>query len=116
MRLLGLAAVLTILTVPLFAEQQDRSGWQYDAVMPDHLADTSSPTAADINAINDLLAKMANRWNAHDLDGYLSVFWNSPRLLVVSGDDQLQGWDALRDSYKEGYGKEGYGDLKAMGA
>jgi uncharacterized protein (TIGR02246 family) len=110
MRFPGLAAALAVLTVPLFAEQQDRSGWQYDAVMPDHLSDTSIPTAGDINAINDLLAKMANRWNAGDLDGYLSVFWNSPQLLVVSGDEQLQGWEGLRESYREGYR-----DLKAMG-
>ena len=111
MRFPGLAAVLTILTVPLFAEQPDRSGWQYDAIMPDHVSDDSSPTATDINAINDLLAKMADRWNAHDLDGYLSVYWNSPRLLVVSGDDQVQGWQALHDAFKVDYR-----DSNTMGA
>jgi len=101
MRLPFLTTVLAILTVPLFAEQTDRSGWQYDAVMPDHLSDTASPTAADINAINDVLAKMLRCWNAHDLDGYLSVFWNSPGLMVVINDDQYHGWDALRDAYKQ---------------
>jgi uncharacterized protein (TIGR02246 family) len=103
MRLLGLAAVLSILTIPLFAEQTDRSGWQYDAVMPDHLSDTGSPTAPDINAINDLLAKMLRCWNTHDLDGYLSAFWNSPQLIVVLNNEQYQGWDSLRVAYKEGF-------------
>ena len=101
MRFLGLAAVVTILTVPLFAEQQDRSGWQYDAVMPDHLSDTA-PAAADINAINDLLAKMMDSWNAHDVDGYLSAFWKSPQLLVVFDNEQYQGWDALSAAYQKG--------------
>ena len=103
MRLPYLLAVLTILTVPLFGEQTDHSGWQYDAVMPEHLSDSTGPTAADINAINDLLAKLADRWNARDIEGYLSAYWNSPQLLVVSGDEQVRGWQALRDSYKDGY-------------
>jgi uncharacterized protein (TIGR02246 family) len=103
MRLLGLTAVLAILTVPLFAEQTDRSGWQYDAVMPEHLSDTGNPTAADINAINGLLAKMLRCWNTHDLDGYLSVFWNSPQLMVVLNNDQYQGWDTLSVAYKKGF-------------
>ena len=81
MRFPCIIAVLTTLTVPLLAEQTDRSGWQYDAVMPDHLSDTSSPTAADINAINDLLAKLRDCWNAHDLNAYLALYWNSPQLV-----------------------------------
>ena len=101
MRFPCLVGVLAVLTVPLFAEQADR-GWQYDAAMPDHLSDTASPAAADINAVNDLLARLSERWNAHDIDGYLSNYWNSPQLLVVVGDDQIRGWEALRDSYKDG--------------
>ncbi|MFY9986891.1 MAG: hypothetical protein WAK31_19180 [Chthoniobacterales bacterium] len=100
MRFPCIIAVLTALAVPLLAEQTDRSGWQYDAVMPDHLSDTSSPTAADINAINDLLAKLRDCWNAHDLNAYLALYWNSPQLLIVAGDQQIQGWQALQDSYR----------------
>lgn len=103
MRLLGLAAVLAILPVPLFAEQTDRSGWQYDAVMPDHLPDSTSPTGADINAINDLLSRMTACWNAHDLAGYLSFYWNSPQLMVVVNNEQHQGWDALKAAYTKYY-------------
>ena len=102
MRFPGLAAVLTILTVPLFAEQPDRSGWQYDAVTPDHLSETA-PQAADINAINDVLAKMLVSWNAHDIDGYMSTFWNSPQLLVVFESNQFKGWDTLYAAYKKGF-------------
>jgi uncharacterized protein (TIGR02246 family) len=94
----GLVAFLTLLTVPLFAEQPDRSGWQYDAVMPEHVSDIA-PAAGDINAINDVIAKMLECWNAHDVDGYLSAFSKSPQLLVVFQNDQYQGWDALRAGY-----------------
>ncbi len=102
MRFPVLAAFLTILAVPLFAEQPDRSGWQYDAVMPGHLPETA-PEAADVNSINDLLAKMLKCWNAHDLDGYLSVLWNSPQLMIVLENEQLQGWDAVNAAYKAGF-------------
>jgi uncharacterized protein (TIGR02246 family) len=108
--LIAILAVLAPLTPPLSAEQTDRSGWQYDAVMPDHLSDTASPTAADINAINDLLAKLRDCWNSHDLEAYLGFYWNSPQLMVVAGDEQLQGWQALRDNYKKVYP-----DSKMMG-
>jgi uncharacterized protein (TIGR02246 family) len=103
MRFPVLAAFVTILSVPLCAEQTDRSGWQYDAVMPDHVSETADPTAADINAINDLLAKMIRCWNARDLTGYLSVLWNSPQLMIVVDDEQFQGWDAVSAAYRKGF-------------
>jgi hypothetical protein len=103
MRLPCLTAVLLALTAPLLAEQTDRSGWQYDAVMPDHLSDTAGSTAADINAINDVLAKMIKCWNRHDLPGYLSTLWNSPQLIVVMNNEQFQGWDAVNAAYRQGF-------------
>jgi uncharacterized protein (TIGR02246 family) len=103
MRLPCIAAVLAILTGPSFGEQTDRSGWQYDAVMPEHVPDGSAPTAGDINAINDLLSRMISCWNARDLSGYLSVYWNSPQLMVVVNNDQYQGWDTLGVAYKKSF-------------
>jgi len=115
MRLPGLSAVLLTLTLPLFAEQPDRSDWQYDAVMPGHLSDTASPTAADINAVNDVLAKMLKCWNAHDLTGYLSVLWNSPQLIIILDNEQLQGWDAVSAAYRAGFSDPNkMGDVKPI--
>jgi ketosteroid isomerase-like protein len=102
MRSPSLVAVLTILAVPLFAEQTDHSGWHFDAVTPGHLSNAAGPNAADINALNDLLAKMLECWNTRDVDGFLSAFWNSPQLLVVLENDQYQGWEALSAAYKRG--------------
>jgi ketosteroid isomerase-like protein len=103
MRFRCITAVLAILTGPLFAEQTDRSGWQYDAVVPEHLSDIAGSSAADINAINDLLAKMAKCWNQHDLPGYLSALWNSSQLIVVLNSEQYQGWDAVNAAYRKGF-------------
>jgi ketosteroid isomerase-like protein len=110
MRYRCLVAVLAGLSATSFAEQTDHSGWQYDAVMPDHLSDTAAPQAADINAINDLLSTLRDGWNAHNVDVYMSGYWNSPQLLVVLDTEQYQGWKAVYAAYKTGNP-----DLKAMG-
>ena len=46
---------------------------------------------------------MLDRWNAHDIDGYLEVYANSPDLLVVVDSEQFMGWKQLHDSYINGY-------------
>jgi uncharacterized protein (TIGR02246 family) len=115
MRFPGLSAVLLTFALPLFAEQPDRSGWQYDAVVPGHLSDTASPASADINAVNDVLAKMLKCWNAKDLTGYLSVLWNSPQLIIILDNEQLQGWDAVSASYRAGFSDPNtMGDIKPL--
>ena len=35
--------------------------------------------------------KMLDRWNAHDIDGYMEVYWKSPELLVVVDAEQFNG-------------------------
>ena len=42
---------------------------------------------------------MLDRWNAHDIEGHLQVYWNSPELLVVVDAEQFNGWQQLHDSY-----------------
>jgi hypothetical protein len=49
-------------------------------------------------------------WNAHDIEGHLEVYWESPELLVVVDSEQSNGWQQLHDSYINGYP-----DCNAMG-
>ena len=53
---------------------------------------------------------MLDRWNAHDIEGHLDVYWKSPELLVVVDSEQFNGWQQLHDSYINGYP-----DRNAMG-
>src|SRR5258708_9673410 len=46
---------------------------------------------------------MVESWNAHDIDGVMSAYWNSPHLLVVIQEEQFQGWEVLYHAYKTGY-------------
>jgi hypothetical protein len=52
--------------------------------------------------VYELLLKMLDRWNAHDIEGYLEVYCKSPELLVVVDSEQFNGWQQLHDSYFNG--------------
>ena len=54
----------------------------------------------DTQIIHEMLVKMLDRWNARDIDGLMSVYWNSPCLLAVIDTEQFDGWENLYRSYK----------------
>ena len=58
----------------------------------------------------EVLLKMLDRWNAHDIEGNMGVYWKSPELLVVVDSEQFNGCQQLHDSYINGYP-----DRSAMG-
>jgi Protein of unknown function (DUF3225) len=81
---------------------ETQGGWQFDSL-------TSSPATApsDGQQVYDVLLKMLDRWNAHDIEGHLEVYWKSPELLVVVDSEQFNGWQELHDSYINGYPDRG---------
>jgi beta-aspartyl-peptidase (threonine type) len=72
--------------------------WQVDS-----LPANSSVSKPDSQQVYEVLLKMLDRWNAHDIDAYLEVYWKSPGLLVVVNSEQFNGWQQLHDSYINGY-------------
>ena len=95
-----LAFVLAIwaLSVCLPATAQERNVWQFDSNRAD-----SSVFKSDAQQVYEVLLKMLDRWNAHDLEGHLRVYWKSPELLVIVDSEQFNGWQQLHDSYTNGY-------------
>jgi uncharacterized protein (TIGR02246 family) len=81
---------------PLTAEE--KGGWVFDS-----LATAPSATTPDAQQVYQLLLKMLDRWNAHDIEGHLEVYWKSPELLVVVDSEQFNGWQQLHSSYINGY-------------
>ena len=77
---------------------QDQNGWQFDTLGPKSVA--SKP---DAQQVYEVLLKMLDRWNAHDIEGHLEVYRKSPELLVVVDSEEFNGWQALHDSYINGY-------------
>ena len=61
----------------------------------DSLPANSSVSKAEIQQIYDILLKMLDRWNAHDIEGYMETYWKSPELLVVVDAEQFNGWKII---------------------
>jgi uncharacterized protein (TIGR02246 family) len=84
---------------------QEKEGWLVDS-----LGAGSSVDRPDAQQVYEVLLKMLDRWNAHDIEGHLEAYWKSPDLLVVIDSEQFNGWQQLHDSYMNGYP-----DRNAMG-
>jgi uncharacterized protein (TIGR02246 family) len=97
-RKLGQIVSIFWLSCCLPAVAQELGAWQSDS-------HSAHPIVAkpDEQQIYEVLLKMVDRWNAHDIEAYLEVYWKSPELLVVVDSEQFNGWQQLHDSYFNGY-------------
>jgi hypothetical protein len=77
---------------------REPNGWQLDSLQAD-----SSISKPEAQQVYEVLLKMLDRWNAHNIEGHLEVYWKSSELLVVVDSEQFNGWQQLHDSYINGY-------------
>ena len=70
--------------------------------------DSSDAVARDVRAVLD---QQVADWNKGDLDGFLAGYWNSPKVVFMSGGQRFDGYEAMRDRYRRRYKAEG----RAMG-
>ncbi len=59
-------------------------------------------------AVEQVLHTQQNAWNQHDLDAFMSGYWNSADLTFFSGAKQTSGWQATLDRYKATYASPGH--------
>jgi ketosteroid isomerase-like protein len=63
---------------------------------------------------DDVILKVILRreawWNDGSIEGYMETYWNSPKLLVASGDKVTFGWEETLDGLQKRYP-----DIAAMG-
>jgi beta-aspartyl-peptidase (threonine type) len=64
----------------------------------------TDPAAAIRKVIDDQQAA----WNRHDLEAFMSGYWNSPDLTFFSGVHEAKGWQAALDRYRKAYQGEGH--------
>ena len=93
----GILAVLALGFCPA-AIAQEQNAWQFGS-----LPVNSSISKPDDQQVYEILLKMLDRWNAHDIEGHLDAYWKSSELLVVIDSEQFNGWQQLHDSYVHGY-------------
>ena len=71
----------------------------------------TAPPADPKAAITKVLKDQAVAWNRGDLDAFLEGYWKSPKVVFQSGGSRHDGFDAMRDRYRNSYQANG----KAMG-
>jgi hypothetical protein len=78
LRALSKILVLSAFLFSLVVTAQERQGWQFGSTEA-----VSGLTRSDTQQVCELLLRMLDRWNAHDIDGHLEAYWRSADLLVV---------------------------------
>ena len=96
-----LAVSLALPAVAAAPVAQSQDVWDFDSIA----APAAMPTANQVTAkqINDTLLGMVEKWNAHDLDGYLDFFWRSPALVFLEDGAAINGWQELSDKYHRSF-------------
>ena len=59
-------------------------------------------------AIRKLIQDQQAAWNRHDLEAFMSGYWNSPDLTFFSGGREMKGWQAALDRYRNNYQSAGH--------
>ena len=53
--------------------------------------------------IRKVMDDQAAAWNRGDIDEFMKGYWNSDKLVFVSGDRVTRGWQPTLDNYKRNY-------------
>jgi hypothetical protein len=53
--------------------------------------------------IQTLILTANDKWNAHDIDGYMEAAWKSEDFLMIVDAQQIRGWAEVTAAYHRGY-------------
>lgn len=112
------AVLLPVLAVVGFAVAQE-TPWSVPLAQPlatERAQERQAPEeraaamkrAAPEAEIELLLGMQQAFWNRHDLDGFMTGYWNSPDLTFFSGANERHGWQETMDRYKATYQSPGH--------
>jgi ketosteroid isomerase-like protein len=59
-------------------------------------------------AVTQVLVAQMKAWNDHDLDAFMTGYWNSPELTFFSGANERHGWQETMERYKATYQSPGH--------
>jgi ketosteroid isomerase-like protein len=59
------------------------------------------------SAVEQVLRLQQEAWNHHDLEAFMSGYWNSAELTFFSGADKTSGWQSTLERYRRRYQSEG---------
>lgn len=58
-------------------------------------------------AIQRVIVAQQEAWNRHDLEAFMTGYWNSAQLTFFSGAKEHDGWQATMDRYRATYASGG---------
>ncbi|MCV5961012.1 hypothetical protein OFO30_37075, partial [Escherichia coli] len=53
--------------------------------------------------IRSVLLKQVSAWNRGDIQGFMRGYYNSEKLVFISGDNITRGWSPTLERYKRNY-------------
>jgi len=59
-------------------------------------------------AVEQVLDMQQTAWNRHDLEAFMTGYWNSPELTFFSSAKENHGWQATIDRYRAAYASPGH--------
>jgi ketosteroid isomerase-like protein len=59
-------------------------------------------------AIRHVIVAQQEAWNRHDLEAFMTGYWNSPELIFFSGVNEHDGWQATMNRYRAAYASGGH--------
>jgi len=62
---------------------------------------------SDVPSAEQVLRRQQEGWNRHDLEAFMSGYWNSPDLTFFSGAEKTSGWESTLERYRKKYQSEG---------
>ena len=66
-------------------------------------AQTGTPKANIESDVRSVMNEQTAAWNRGDIDGFMKGYWQSEKLVFISGDDVTRGWQPTLDRYKKNY-------------
>jgi beta-aspartyl-peptidase (threonine type) len=57
--------------------------------------------------VEQVLRLQQEAWNRHDLESFMTGYWNSPALTFFSGAHETSGWQGALERYRKTYQSEG---------
>lgn len=54
-------------------------------------------------AIRKVMQSQVDAWNRHDLEGFMTGYWNSPSPTFFSGASETHGWQETLERYRKRY-------------
>jgi hypothetical protein len=96
-------AISIIGCVVVFLFAQTASGEELAVQRLDSINADPAAGKTVVQQVYQLILKMVDSWNKHDLDGYMSGFWKSDDLLAVIESEVHWGWSDLSASFHRGY-------------